>query len=246
MRPTGRAQPGRVACIAVVVGVSLAAASPARAQLGLFKHGNKPKPAASGDTTAAALTTTSANGTMVTDSAKAVSGTVNTAAASVFPAATTDTTKHHHSLFGKAFHAVGQTSDKIHQKTGIDPKMVALDAATGGAASALQGKGGLGGGLSGALAKGALSSKLPGAGKAITSSSGTAGGLGGLAGIGGGASLVGSTMAGSMAGRMSSRGQSPSAANGAMPAATMPPAAMPPGSTTTVQPTGQAPGTPPR
>ncbi|MGH7649953.1 MAG: hypothetical protein ACREND_17720 [Gemmatimonadaceae bacterium] len=46
-----------------------------------------------------------------------------------------DTTKKHHSFFGKALSAAAKANNTVQQKTGIDTKSLALNVATGGMAS---------------------------------------------------------------------------------------------------------------
>lgn len=87
----------------------------ASAQFGLFKKGKHKADSTAHDSTAVS------NGSIAPDSAAA--------------AASADTTKKHHSFFGKAVSAVGKANNVVQEKTGIDTKSVALNVATGGAYS---------------------------------------------------------------------------------------------------------------
>lgn len=121
----------------VVAGMAIAILSTvsttASAQFGLLKKLGKHKPDSAHDSTAVA------NGAIAPAVAPAaVAPTAMTtpdSAAATAPAA--DTTKKHHSFFGKAVSAVGKANNAVQQKTGIDTKSLALNVATGGAYSAV-------------------------------------------------------------------------------------------------------------
>lgn len=110
----------------VVAGAAIAMLSvvstTASAQFGLLKKLGKHKAdSAAHDSTAVANGAIAPTAVAVPDSAAGA------------PAA--DTTKKHHSFFGKALSAVGNANNAVQQKTGIDTKSLALNVATGGMAS---------------------------------------------------------------------------------------------------------------
>jgi hypothetical protein len=201
--------------VGVVIGLSMASVGHASAQVGALKQSGKQKPTATVVSDTGATAATGPSGVASTGGT-ATGADPNAATTTSTAAPPSDTAKkHHRSFFGKAIHAVGQTSDKIQEKTGVDPKWVALNAATGGAASALK-PGGMGGGIAGALTQSPLGSKLTnGSTGPMTPSSGMAPGLAGLAG--------GSMPAAAMAtGAMRAKGMPAGGMPAGMPAGAMP------------------------
>lgn len=118
----------------VVAGLAIAMLSvvstTASAQFGLLKKLGKHKPdSAAHDSTAVA------NGAIAPTAVAPTATAAPDSAAATAPAA--DTTKKHHSFFGRAVSAVGKANNAVQEKTGIDTKSLALNVATGGAYSAV-------------------------------------------------------------------------------------------------------------
>ncbi|HKV50315.1 MAG TPA: hypothetical protein VJO52_03870 [Gemmatimonadaceae bacterium] len=102
----------------------------ASAQFGLLKKLGKHKAdSAARDSTAVA------NGAIAPAAVTPKVTTTPDSVAAATPAA--DTTKKHHSFFGKALSAVGKANSVVQDKTGIDTKSLALNVATAGTYSAV-------------------------------------------------------------------------------------------------------------
>lgn len=119
---------------AMAIAMLSAVSSTANAQFGLFKKLKHKPDSAAHDSTAVANGAIAPAAVVPTTATRTTPATADSAAAT---APAPDTTKKHHSFFGKAISAVGKANNAVEEKTGIDTKSLALNVATGGTYSAV-------------------------------------------------------------------------------------------------------------